>query len=37
MLVMQVLAGAEPLPAGEERVFPRPVGTDLQDPLAGAG
>ena len=27
--------GAQPLPAGEERVFPGPVGADLEDALAG--
>src|ERR1700704_18148 len=27
--------GAEPLPAGEERVLPGPVGADHEDPLAG--
>ena len=27
--------GAEPLPAGEERLLPWPVGADLQDPPAG--
>src|SRR6516162_3751708 len=27
--------GAEPLPAGEERLLPGPVGADLEDALAG--
>jgi hypothetical protein len=27
--------GAQPLPAGEERLLPWPVGADLQGPLAG--